>query len=430
MFGKTWDLIKDTVSGFLDDEALSRAAAIAYFTIFSIAPLLLIVIAIAGLVFGQEAAQAAIMGQFSGVMGKGSGDALRSMLQSAGSQSQKSGAIATTIGIVTLLIPASGAFGEIQASLNRIWKAEPKAGLSRLVRARIASMGLVMTLGFLLVVSLAVSAGLAAVGLWVEGFFPGAKALMAVVNFVITLVLLSAVFAAIYKFLPDKQIAWRDVAVGAVATALLFTIGKSLIGLYIGTSKVAESYGTAGSLIVILVWIYYSTLTFLLGAEFTRAYAQRFGSHAAQPEAEPARREGEAAREPARLPEPASASRPAAALSPDFLELEAASIRAQMDRTWRVIRERIPESPALPAKTADGIPTGRPPSWFQIAVAALAVFTLPRMRRSGSSERVSLEPAVPSDHLAPAPPRRCFREAAPWGAVRSTDFPATPAGSG
>jgi membrane protein len=430
MFGKTWDLIKDTVSGFLDDEALSRAAAIAYFTIFSIAPLLLIVIAIAGLVFGQEAAQAAIMGQFSGVMGKGSGDALGSMLQSAGSQSQKSGTIATIIGIVTLLITASGAFGEIQASLNKIWKAEPKAGLSRLVRARIASMGLVMTLGFLLVVSLAVSAGLAAVGLWVEGFFPGAKALMVVVNFVITLVLLSAVFAAIYKFLPDKQIAWRDVAVGAVATALLFTIGKSLIGLYIGTSKVAESYGTAGSLIVILVWIYYSTLTFLLGAEFTRAYAQRFGSHAAQPEAEPARREGEAAREPARLPEPASASRPAAAMSPDLLELEAASIRAQMDRTWRVIRERIPESPALPAKTADGIPTGRPPSWFQIAVAALAVFTLPRMRRSGSSERVSLEPAVPSDHLAPAPPRRRFREAAPWGAVRSTDFPATPAGSG
>jgi membrane protein len=405
MFGKTWDLIKDTVSGFLDDEALSRAAAIAYFTIFSIAPLLLIVIAIAGLVFGQEAAQAAIMGQFSGLMGKGSGDALGSMLQSAGSQSQKSGTIATIIGIVTLLITASGAFGEIQASLNKIWKAEPKAGLSRLVRARIASMGLVMTLGFLLLVSLAVSAGLAALGHWVEGFFPGVKALMAVVNFVITLVLLSAVFAAIYKFLPDKPIAWRDVAVGAVATALLFTIGKSLIGLYIGSSKVAESYGTAGSLIVILVWIYYSTLTFLLGAEFTRAYAQRFGSHAGQPEAEPARREGEAAREPARLPEPASAPRPAAAMSPDFLELEAASTRAQMDRTWRVIRERVPESPALPARTADGIPTSRRPSWFQIAVAALAVLTLPPMRRSDSSEYVyALEPSVLSDHLAPTPP--------------------------
>jgi len=211
---------------------MSHAAAIAYFTIFSLAPLLLIVISIAGLVFGEEAAQAAIMGQFSGLMGKGSGDALTSMLQSAGSQSQKSGTIATIIGLVTLLITASGAFGEIQSSLNKIWNAEPKAGLTRLVRARIASMGLVMTLGFLLVVSLAVSAGLAALGTGSKASSPAAKALMAVINFVITLVLLSAVFAAIYKFLPDKQIAWRDVIVGAVATAVLFTIGKSLIGIY------------------------------------------------------------------------------------------------------------------------------------------------------------------------------------------------------
>src|SRR2546423_8061445 len=172
MFAKSWDLIKDTVSGFMADEALSRAAAIAYFTIFTIAPLLLIVIAIAGLVFGREAAQAAIMGQFSGMMGKGSGDALASMLQSAGSQSQKAGTIAAIIGVVTLLITASGAFGEIQSSLNKIWKAEPKTGLSRLVRARAASLGLVMTLGFLLLVSLAVSAGIAAIGQLVDGTFP------------------------------------------------------------------------------------------------------------------------------------------------------------------------------------------------------------------------------------------------------------------
>src|SRR5262245_38926811 len=266
MFSKVWGLLKDTASGFSNDEIMSRAAAIAYFTIFSIAPLLLIVIAIAGLVFGRDAAQAAIMGQFTGLMGKGSGDALQSMLQSAGSQSQKSGTIATIIGVVTLLITASGAFGEIQSALNKIWKAEPKAGLTRLVRARIASMGLVMTLGFLLVVSLAVSAGIAAVGHWVEGVFPGAKVLMAVVNFRITLALLSVVVAAIYIFVPDKQIAWREVVVCAIATAVLFTIGKSLIGIYIGSTKVAESYGTAGSLIVILVWIYYSTVTFLVGA--------------------------------------------------------------------------------------------------------------------------------------------------------------------
>ena len=200
MFAKIWALVKDTVTGFLNDEALSRAAAIAYFTIFSIAPLLLVVIAIAGLVFGPDAARAAIMGQFTGLMGKGSGEALQSMLQSAGSQSNKAGAIATIIGVVTLLITASGAFSEIQTSLNKIWKAEPKTGLSRLVRARVASMGLVLTLGFLLLASLVISAGLAALGHWVEGIFPGAKALMAVANFVITLALLAAVFAAIYKF--------------------------------------------------------------------------------------------------------------------------------------------------------------------------------------------------------------------------------------
>ena len=382
MFAKAWNLIKATVSGFMADEALSRAAAIAYFTIFSIAPLLLVVIAIAGLVFGREAAQAAIMGQFGGLMGKGSGDALASMLQSAGSQSQKAGTIAAIIGIVTLLITASGAFGEIQSSLNKIWKAEPKAGLSRLVRARAASLGLVMTLGFLMLVSLVVSAGIAAVGHSVEGIFPGAKVLMAVVNFVITLALLSAVFAAIYKFLPDKPIAWRDVAVGAVATALLFPIGKSLIGLYIGSSNVAESYGTAGSLIIILLWIYYSTLTFLFGAEFTRAYAQQFGSHAAQSGAGTVPREAEAARTPARSPEPAPEPRPAVAVSPDLLELEAASTRAQMNRTWRVIRERIPESPALPAKTADGTSTSPRPSWLQIAMAGLAVAVLPAPTRS------------------------------------------------
>ncbi|MBV9484415.1 MAG: YihY/virulence factor BrkB family protein [Acidobacteria bacterium] len=375
MLRKIWDLLKDTVNGFIEDEALSRAASIAYFTIFSIAPLLLIVISIAGLVFGHEAAQAAILGQFSGLMGKSSGQALQTMLQSAGSQSQKSGAIATIVGVVTLLITASGAFGEIQSGLNKIWKAEPKAGLTRLVRARIASIGLIMTLGFLLVVSLAVSAGLAALGHWVEGFFPGGKVLMAVVNFVITLVLLSAVFAAIYKVLPDKQIAWRDVAVGAVATALLFTIGKSLIGIYIGSTNVAESYGTAGSLIVILLWIYYSTVTFLLGAEFTRAYAERFGSHSTQPQTEVARPSS-----PSR-PAPGPELKPATAVSPDFLQHKAATTRRRIDQTWGAIRDRIPDPPAFAAKDGDGVSRDRP-SWLQIAVAGLAVAVLRSARRA------------------------------------------------
>jgi len=221
--------------------------------------------------------------------------------------------------------------------------------------------------------------GIAAVGHWVEGVFPGAKVLMAAVTFFITLALLSIVFAAIYKFLPDKPIAWRDVVVGAIATAVLFTIGKSLIGIYIGSTKVAESYGTAGSLIVILVWIYYSTVTFLVGAEFTRAYAERFGSHAARPAA------GTERVMPAR-PHPAPESRPALAASPDVLARRTAATRADIDHTWRAIRERAPKPPMLPAKRADGSIAEARPSWLQFAVAGLAVAVLPmRLRGEGDS---------------------------------------------
>jgi membrane protein len=405
MFGKVWGIIKETASGFMNDEVLSRAAAIAYFTIFSIAPLLLVVIAIAGLVFGREAAQVAIMGQFSGLMGKGSGDALQSMLQSAGSQSQKSGMIATIIGVVTLLIAASGAFGEIQSSLNKIWKAEPKAGLTRLVRARIASLGLVMTLGFLLVVSLAVSAGIAAFGHWMEGFFPGAKVLLAVINFVVTLALLSVVFAAIFKFLPDKPIAWRDVLVGAVATAILFTIGKSLIGIYIGSTNIAESYGTAGSLIIILLWIYYSTVTFLLGAEFTRAYAETFGSHAAHSAAEAERAE----RLP-QQPEPEPRPAPAMALSPDALARQAAATRSDIGQTWLVMRERVRERVPEPPVWRDT--TGERPSWLQLMVAGLALAVLP-MRRPAEIPAAEIPAARPRtrDEAYAASAQMAVREA-------------------
>jgi membrane protein len=263
MFQTIWALIKTTVSGFIEHDALSRGAAIAYFTLFSLAPLLIIVIAIASLVFGYDAAQQAIVGQFSGLMGAQTSEALQSMIQ--GASLQESGTLATVIGVVTLLITATGAFGEIQSTLNLIWDAKPQAGLSRLVRVRIASLGLIVTLGFLMLVSLVISAGLAAVGNYLNALFPGAHVLLTVANFVLSLVLLAAVFAAVFKVLPDKQIAWRDVVIGALATALLFTIGKSLIGLYIGSSHIASGYGAAGSLIVLLVWIYYSSMIFCLG---------------------------------------------------------------------------------------------------------------------------------------------------------------------
>jgi membrane protein len=276
MIGKAWPLIKDTASGFLADEALTRGAAIAYYTIFSIAPLLIIVIAIAGLAFGRDAAEGAIVGQLSGLMGEQSAAVLQS-IKSA--NNWNSGIPATIIGIATLLLTATGTFAEIQSALNAIWKTVPSATLSDLVRARLLSLGLVVTLGFLMLVSLVVSAALAALGSYLDYLFPGGRFLVVIVNFVLSLTMISVLFAAIYKVLPDKPIRWRDVAVGAVATALLFVLGKSLIGLYIGTSGATSSYGAAGALLIILLWVYYSAQIFLLGAEFTKAYAGTHGSY-------------------------------------------------------------------------------------------------------------------------------------------------------
>jgi membrane protein len=277
VIGKAWVLIRNMVLGFIEHEDLSRGAAIAYYTIFSIAPLLIIVIAIAGLVFGHDAAQGAIVAQLRGLIGKQSAEILQSMIQSA---SQKTtGVLATVIGVGTLLVTSTGAFAEIQSALNAIWKASPSVGFSALIRSRLMSIGLVFTLGFLMLVSLVVSAALTALGDYLSGLFPGAGFLMSILNCTISLLLISALFAAIYKILPDTPIAWRDVAVGSVATAILFTVGKSLIGLYIGSTSVASSYGAAGALLIILLWVYYSTQIFLLGAEYTRAYAQNHGSH-------------------------------------------------------------------------------------------------------------------------------------------------------
>jgi membrane protein len=274
-----WALLKDTVTGFIDDSALSRGASIAYYTLFSIAPVLLIIVAIAGLVFGREAAQGAIVGQLSGLMGEQTAKSLEEMIKSA--DKHDAGIVATIVGVVVLIVTATGVFGEVQSAMNAIWNAKAKSStLSRLVRARLASLGLVVTCGFLLTVSLAVSAGLQALSKYLKGIFPGADVALQVFDFFASTVIISGLFAAIYKVLPDKQITWRDVAIGALATALLFEGGKYLIALYVGQSNVASSYGAAGALIVLLLWIYYTAQIFLLGAEFTHAFAKRHGSHA------------------------------------------------------------------------------------------------------------------------------------------------------
>jgi membrane protein len=266
-----WRLIKETVLSFIDDEALSRGAAISYYTVTSIAPLLLIVVAIAGLVFGQEAAQGAITKQLASLMGQQTADVLDKAVANAANT--KSGVLATLIGVGTLVATASGAFGELQAALNAVWKAKPKGGsVSRLIRARAASLGLVATLGFLLIVSLAVSAGIAAFGNQLNAILPFGKIIAAILNAVISFVLITVLFASIYKILPDCDVRWRDVAIGAVVTSILFMAGKSLISWYIETSAIGSTYGIAGSLIVLLVWVYYSVQIFLLGAEFTKVY--------------------------------------------------------------------------------------------------------------------------------------------------------------
>jgi membrane protein len=268
-------LLKDTVLAFIDDEALSRGAAIAFYAVTSIAPVLLIVIAIAGLAFGQDAAENAIKGQLSALMGEQTADVVQTAVANASGKS--SGILATLIGIATLIATASGVFGEMQSALNAIWKVQPSGTtLSRLVRARAASLGLVAALGFLLMVSLVVSAGLTAFGNYLNSLFPFGALVLSILNVAVSLLLISLLFAAIYKVLPDRHLQWRDVILGAVVTAVLFTIGKALIGWYIGSSAVASSYGAAGALIVLLLWVYYSAQIFLLGAEFTKVFTEGY----------------------------------------------------------------------------------------------------------------------------------------------------------
>jgi membrane protein len=285
MFSEPWKMLKETVLSFIDDEALSRGAAIAFYTVTSIAPVLLIVVAVAGLAFGRDAAQNAISTQLSGLMGQQTADVLQSAVASAAGKSL--GILATIIGVATLITTASGVFGEMQSALNAIWKAKPQATtVSRLIQARATSLGLVAALGFLLIVSLAVSAGLTAFGNYLDSIVPIGKLILPILNFAVSLALLAVLFAAIYKVLPDRRLQWRDVVIGAVVTAVLFTIGKTLIGWYLGSSAVASSYGAAGGLIVLLLWVYYSVQVFLLGAEFTKIYANRHGSKQEKPVAE------------------------------------------------------------------------------------------------------------------------------------------------
>lgn len=280
-----WQILKETVEGFIADEAMTRGAAIACYSMFSLAPLLLLMMGMAGLFFGEDAVREAVGTQLAALVGREGAQAIDAVVGEDGLQEQtEAGGIGALVSLVFLVITASAVFAELQAALNAIWKAEPRGlSLSYLLRARLLSIGLVAATGFLLLVSLLASAALAALGTWAGSTLPQAAPLLRAANFGVSFLLTALLFAAIYKVLPDRRLRWRDVAVGALCTALLFTLGKSLIGWYIGGSGIAARYGAGGALIVVLLWVFYSTQVFLLGAEFTRAWTRRPGARRKQP---------------------------------------------------------------------------------------------------------------------------------------------------
>jgi membrane protein len=274
-------LSKAAIASWQSDFAPSMGAALAYYTVFSIAPLLVIVIAVAAVVFGQDAAHAAIMEQARGTLGENAANAIDSMLSSA--QKPGQGMLATVLGIVTMVVGATTVFAELESNLNRIWKVEPDkgAGLWHFLRTRLLSFGMVLAIGFLLITSLAVSA---AIAVWARYWRFGAmQAVLHAANFLVTVGIIAVLFALIYRFMPRVRLAWRDVWMGALITSVLFSLGKILIELYISNSGVVSSYGAAGAPVVLLLWVYYSAQIFLLGAEFTKVYAESHGSRQGQP---------------------------------------------------------------------------------------------------------------------------------------------------
>jgi len=276
-------LFKATVTAWLDDRAPSMGAALAYYTLFSMAPLLLIAISVAGAVFGIDTARGEILAQLTGLLGTEGAAAVASLLDSV--QRNDQSVTGTLLGAGLLLVGATTVFAELQDSLDRIWQvpaqgATPSTanGWWLLIRARLMSFGLILGIGFLLTVSLAVSAALAAWGRWWAPAFGGWQMLLSVANQAFGFVLTATLFALIYKFMPRERVGWLDVALGSAVTAMLFTLGKAAIGAYIGNSGVASGFGAASAIVVLLIWVYWSAQVFLLGAEFTWVFAHRFGS--------------------------------------------------------------------------------------------------------------------------------------------------------
>ncbi|MBX9698580.1 MAG: YihY/virulence factor BrkB family protein [Acetobacteraceae bacterium] len=268
-----WLLLRATVEGYIEDEAMTRGAAIAFYAFFSAAPLLVIAIAIAGAVFGEQAAEGAVAEQLRELMGDVGAEAVQGLVRSAADR--ESGRLFAYIGLLVLLVLASGVFSEVQAALNAIWRAppHPRGTIVQVAINKALSFALVLLTGVLLLVSLLATTVLSLVTTWAVALLPETARVLGYANVLLTFVLGTILFATIYKVLPNRRLHWSDVGIGAAVTAVLFTIGKVLIGWYIGSTQVASSFGAAGALMVVLLWTYYSAQIFLLGAEFTRAWA-------------------------------------------------------------------------------------------------------------------------------------------------------------
>jgi membrane protein len=273
-----FQLLKDTASGWDEDNVARLAASLAYYTLLSIAPLIILAVAVAGLAFGENAAREHISGELAGVVGAGAAGAIQSIAQNA--HAPGTGVISVVVGIVVLLFGASGVFGELQSALNTVWEVAPKPGrgIWGLVKDRFFSFTLVVGVAFLLLVSLIASAALTWLGQVFESSLPGGAFVWQMLNFIISLAVVTALFALIFKTLPDVHIKWRDVWVGAAVTAGLFTLGKFGLGIYLGSAGVSSAYGAAGSIVALVIWVFYSSQVLLIGAEFTEAYARRYGS--------------------------------------------------------------------------------------------------------------------------------------------------------
>lgn len=270
-------VFRQSLQAWWDDNALRLGASLSFYTLFAIAPVLLVAIAIAGLVFGPEAVRGELVGQMDDLVGRDGAQAVEALLD--GASKRQSGIFATVVGGITFLLAATGAFLELQAALNAIWRVAPNPSVNLRAYAtdRLRSFGIVVAIGFLLLVSLVISAALAAAHGWLDRRAPGWPVLLQALNVAVSFFVTTALFALLFRFLPDVKLKWRDVATGSIVTAVLFTVGKHLIGLYLGQSTTASSYGAAGSVILLLLWVYYSSQILLFGAEFTRIYSAAIG---------------------------------------------------------------------------------------------------------------------------------------------------------